>query len=104
MKRINLCDLLTPLENTAYILPINMHITLSLKKKKQMPAFDSYILASYYCSKTIASHLCFSLSLTFIEPLSLKFRLLILRDYNSLFFFLRLFSLSLFFLECSSST
>lgn len=34
MKRINLWDLIS-LENTAYILPINKLITLSLKKQKQ---------------------------------------------------------------------
>ena len=93
MKRINFRDLLTPLENAAYTLPINMHITVSLKTT-QIPPFDSSSLASHYCSKAVASHLCFSLSLTFIEPLSMKFRLLILRDYNALFCFLRLFSLS----------
>ena len=101
MKRINVRDLLTPLENSAYILAINMHITLSLKKK-QIPPFEWYNLASRYCSRTIASSLCFSLSLTFIEPLSLKSHLWILRDYDSLFCFLRLFCL--FSLECSSST
>lgn len=100
MKRINVRDLLTPLENSTYILAINMHITLSLKK--QIPPFEWYSLASRYCSRTVAPSLCFSLSLTSTEPLSLRSHLWILRDYESLFCFLRLFCL--FSLECSSST
>ena len=86
MKRINLRDLLTPLENAAYMLPINMHITESLKKT-QIPPFDSYSLASHSCSKATASQI---LSL---DPEGL--------------YFIVLFSegvLSLFFLEISSST
>lgn len=71
MKRINLRDLLTPLENTAYILPINMHITVSFFKKAETKSLPlTYSLASHYRSRTSCLPFLFLTLLTCIDPSS----------------------------------